>query len=113
VTSATQRLNGRVAVSTRALERTVTAVAATRLGVPFADVSVRLVDDAGLLGIAITGPLRLPPLRSPAPTAGALTRIAEARAQIRDDVTRIAGAQVRTVTVAITRAVVQQERRVR
>lgn len=106
-------IQGRVAVSARAMERTVLAIAASRLGVPAGDVRVRLTDDAGLLAIAVSGPMRLAPLRSPAPTAGALTRIAEARAGIREDVTRIAGTQVRTVTVAITRAVVQQERRVR
>ena len=104
--------NGRVAISTRAMERTVLAIAASRLGVPAADVSVRLTDDAGLLAIAVSGPMRLAPLRSPARTAGALTRIAEARAGIREDVTRIAGTEVRTVAVTITRAVVTQERRV-
>ena len=54
---------GRVSVTARALQRTVTAIAAGHLGVPVSDVAVRLVDDGGLLGIAVTGPLRLPPLR--------------------------------------------------
>ena len=104
---------GRVSVSTRALERTVTAVAAGHLGVPAGDVRVRLTDDAGLLAIAVSGPLRLAPLRSPVRGAGVLSRIAEARAGISDDVTRIAATGVRTVSVSITRAVVLEERRVR
>lgn len=104
---------GRIDVSARALERTVTAIAAGRLGVTAGDLSVRLADDAGLLGISITGPVRLPPLRSAAGGPGVLTRVAEARAGIRDDVIRIAGTEVRSVTVAVTRAVVLEEKRVR
>ena len=104
---------GRVSVTARALQRTVTAIAAGHLGVPVGDVSVRLVDDAGLLGIAITGPLRLPPLRSPNRGSGALTRVQAARQGIRSDVASIAGTAVGSVSVSITRAIVIAEKRVR
>jgi len=104
---------GRVSVTARALQRTVTAIAAGHLGVPVADVSVRLVDDAGALGIAVTGPLRLPPLRSPNRGPGALTRLQAARQGIRTDVASIAGSTVGTVTVSVTRAIVIAEKRVR
>lgn len=104
---------GRVSVTARALQRTVAAIAAGRLGVPVSDVSVRLVDDAGLLGIAVTGPLRLPPLRSPSRGLGAVSRVQAARQGIRSEVAAIAGSTVGTVTVSITRAIVIAEKRVR
>lgn len=106
-------IGGRVDISARALERTVTAIAAARLGVPARDVSVRLADDSGLLSIAVTAPVRLPPLRSMSAGAGIPARIVDARSGIRADVTTIAGAQVGTVGVSITRALVVEERRVR
>jgi len=104
---------GRVSVTARALQRTVTAIAAGHLGVPVSNVSVRLVDDGGLLGIAVTGPLRLPPLRSPNRGSGAVSRVQVARADIRSDVASIAGSAVGSVTVTITRAIVIAEKRVR
>jgi len=106
-------VGGRVAITAHALERTVTAIAATRLGVAAKDVTVRLTDDSGLLAVDIASPLGVPSLRS---TRGGPTvpeRIVDARRGIRDDVTRIAGAQVGTVALSITRAHLIEERRVR
>ena len=103
---------GRVAVSARALEHTIAAIAAGHLGVAVKDVSIKLTDDAGLLSIAVTGPLRLSPLRSPNRGPGVLARIAAARAGIRDDVTTIAGSKVGRVSVTVSRAVLLEEKRV-
>ena len=106
-------IQGRVDISARALERTVVAIAASHLGVPTKEVSVRLADDSGLLSIAISAPVRLPPLRSPSRGAGIPARIVDARSGIRADVTTIAGAVVGTVGVSITKAHVVEERSVR
>jgi hypothetical protein len=111
--SSVVEIGGRVAISARALERTVTAIAAARLGVSPRDVTVRLTDDAGLLAIAVSGPVRLAPLRSPRRGEGIPARILDARAGIRDDVTAIAGAHVGTVAVSLTRVQLSEERRVR
>jgi hypothetical protein len=105
-------VDGRIAVTTRALQRTVTAIAAERLGVPAKDVSVTLTDDRGLLSIAVTGPLRVAPLRDPQRGAGVLTRIENARVGIRDDVTEILGSRVGLVSVSVSRAVILEEKRV-
>lgn len=106
-------MNGRVAVTTRALERTVTAIAAGRLGVPVRDVSVTLSDDRGLLSIAVTGPMRVAALRDPQRGPGVMTRIETARLGIRDDVTTILGSAVGRVSVHVSRAVIVHEKRVR
>ena len=106
-------VGGRVAVTARALERTITAIAAERLGVAASEVSIRLMDDAGLLSVTVAGPVRLPPLRAADRGSALPARILAARTGIRDDVTRIAGSHVGTVGVTITRAQVVEERRVR
>ena len=106
-------VEGRVAVSTRALERTVSAIAAGRLGVPVRDVVIRLTDDRGLLSIAVTGPLRVGALRDPQRGPGVMTRIATAREGIREDVTSILGSTVGRVSVTVSRAVILEQKRVR
>ena len=105
-------MNGRVSVTTRALERTVAAIAAARLGAPIADVSIRLTDDAGLLAVAVTGPLTAPPLRAPSETRGMRTRVDTLRDGIREDVEAIAGSRVGRVSVKVSRAIISEERRV-
>ncbi len=105
-------IDGRVAVTARALERTVTAIAAERLGVPRRDVSITLADDRGLLSISVTGPLRVAALREPRRGPGVLTRIETARTAILDDVTRILGSTVGLVSVTVSRAVILDEKRV-
>jgi hypothetical protein len=105
-------VDGRVAVTTRALERTVTAIAADRLGVPAKDVKITLTDDRGRLSVAVTGPLRVAALRDPQRGPGVLTRIATARSGIRDDVTTILGSTVGTVSVTVSRAVILENKRV-
>ncbi|TBN58199.1 hypothetical protein EYE40_12805 [Glaciihabitans arcticus] len=109
----TEHFDGRVSISARALERTVTAIAASRLGVAASEVNVRLTDDSGLLAVAVAAPIGIPPLRSTNPGRALPERIVDARSQIRDDVTRIAGATVGTVALTITRARMLEERRVR
>jgi len=106
-------LGGRVAISTRALERTVTAIAASRLGVSSSDVKIRLMDDAGLLSVAVSAPVRMPPLRANTSGETLPARVLAARAGIREDITRIAGAHVGTVGVTVTRVNLEVERRVR
>ena len=104
---------GRVSVTSRALERTITAISAARLGVAAGEVRVRLSDDSGLLSVAVSGPVRVPPLAARETGESLPARIRAARSGIRDDVTRIAGAQVGTVALSITRAHLIEERRVR
>ena len=106
-------LGGRVAITAHALERTVTAIAASRLGVAATDVRVRLSDDSGLLAVSIAGPVGVPSLRSTRSGPTVPQRILDARSGIRDDVTRIAGAHVGTVALTITRAQLVEERRVK
>jgi hypothetical protein len=105
-------MEGRVAVTTRALERTVTAIAAGRLGVPIHDVSIRLTDDRGRLSVDVTGPMRVAALRDPQRGPGVLTRIATAREGIRDDMTTILDSTVGKVSVTVSRAVITEEKRV-
>ena len=113
VAVAVAELGGRVAISTRALERTVTAIAASRLGVSSSDVKIRLMDDAGLLSVTVSAPVRMPPLRANTSGETLPARVLAARAGIREDITRIAGAHVGTVGVTVTRVNLEVERRVR
>jgi hypothetical protein len=105
-------VNGRVSIATRALERTVAAVAAERMGVPIKDVTIRLSDDSGLLSVAVTGPLAVRPLRSPLGSGGLRTRVDALREGIRTDVSSIAGSTVSRVAVEVSRAIIIDERRV-
>jgi len=102
---------GRVSVTSRALERTITAISAARLGVAAGEIKIRLSDDSGLLSVAVSGPVRISPLASES-NESLPAKIRAARSEIRDDVTRIAGAHVGTVGVTITRALVLEKRRV-
>lgn len=101
---------GRIAITARALERTVTAVSARHLRVPVSDIGVRLSDERGELAVSVTSPLSVEPLA--ASRTGAVTRTQDARAAIAKDVTAITGSTVRTVTVRLTRAIVIESERV-
>ena len=109
---------GRVSISSRALERTTAAIAAGALRVPVATVRVTLADQAGLLGVTVTAPLRTSPLRSSvpggsAPDDGMVTRVQAARRGIREELTTISGRTVGRVDVTIARADIREEKRVR
>jgi len=104
---------GLSSISSRALERTAGAVAAGALGVDVSAVRVRLADESGELGVSVTAPLRVAALRSDVPSEGILTRVQAARHGIRDELSAITGRSIGTVSVAITRADIRQEMRVR
>jgi len=108
-----EELGGRVAITARALERTITAIAASRLGVTSSEVKIRLMDDAGLLSVAVSAPVRMPPLRANVTGQTLPARVLAVRAGIREDITRIAGAHVGTVGVTITHVNLEKETRVR
>ena len=103
---------GRTAISRRALERTVGAIAAQHLEVEPSSVDVRLSDDAGLLAVAIASPARIEALGGTSPGSGVLSRTNIARPLIRDEVTRLTGSTVSSVSVRVTRAEITENRRV-
>ena len=103
---------GRTDVAARALERTVAAASARHLRVPLRDVRITLTDAAGLLGISVVAPLRLPPLSSSADVK-LLTRGDETRSKIRHDVEALTGRDVGPIALRLTRAVVLHEKRVK
>ena len=104
-------LPGRVSITPRALEHTAAAIAAGHLGVDRSKVSVRLSDIRGQLAVAITSPLRVPPLgREPA--VGMVTRSQVAREAISRDLTRIGGSTVGTVTLRVTGVTIWESSRV-
>jgi len=102
---------GRVAITERALERTVMAIAAGHLRVPVKAVRVQLADDAGLLAVAVTAPVRTAPLRAPGRGDGMVTVVQGARSGIRDDITTITGRTVSRVSITVSRAEVFEEKR--
>jgi len=104
---------GRVAITERALERTVMAIAAGHLRVPITAVRVQLADDAGLLAVAVTAPVRTAPLRAPGRGDGMVTVVQGARSGIRDDITIITGRTVSRVSITVSRAEVFEEKRAR
>jgi len=104
---------GLVAITSKALERTAVAVAADVLGVAVSTVRVTLADEAGVLGVRVSAPLRVAGLRSGQPSDGILTRVQAARFGIRQQLTAITGREIGRVNVAITRADVKEETRVR
>jgi hypothetical protein len=104
---------GRVDITARALERSVTAIASRMLEVPLSDVSVTLVDEAGLLGIRIVAPLRLPSLRDAAASGmHLLDRGQDARTGIRVAAGSQTGRDIGTVSIRFSRAIVSRARRV-
>ena len=90
-------LPGRVTVSSRALERIFSAVAAETLGAPARQVSARLSDDSGRLRVDVTGPAARPSGDDSLVAVGARTR-----ERVRDDGGRITGSVVGDVGLRIT-----------
>lgn len=110
---------GRVAISSRALERTTVAIAAGALRVAPSTVRVTLADEAGLLGVSVTAPLRTTALRSSSPSTstppadGIVTRVQAARRDIRSELAELAGREIGRVNITIARADIREEKRVR
>jgi hypothetical protein len=100
-------------VSARALHRVVTAIAADELDVRPKEVSVHLADDRGMLAVTVTSPLRVAALDGQRDQAGMLARCAGARDRIQSRTRDIAGSDVRSVALRISRAAIRPERRVR
>ena len=107
-----ESVQGRTDVAARALERTVAATSARHLRVPLRDVRITLTDAAGLLGISIVAPLRLPPLSGSADVR-LMKRSDDARSDIRVDVEALTGRKVGPIALRLTRAVVLHEKRVK
>ena len=103
---------GRTAIAPRALELVARGVAADRLAVDVANVSIRLGDTNGLLAVAVTAPVRSAPLGSRRTGQGLVTRSEQARADIAYDIARLTGSEVGNVTLRITGVQIEKERRV-
>lgn len=75
---------GHTRISPAALRHTVETIAAQAFGVPPTDVSARLDDDSGRLGVSVSVPLALPSLLEPGTEAGRslFDRSREARSAI-------------------------------
>lgn len=105
---------GRVDVTARALERAVTAIAASELDVPVSDVSVTLTDERGRLGVAVVAPIRVAPLSELAASGMRLIdRAQESRAGIRTRSEQLTGREIGEVSIRLSKAIVSTPRRVR
>lgn len=112
---------GHVRITSRALDRVVSAAAAEALGVSPRDVRATLADRRGELVLSVTGPVRLPALdRVSADPAvvdryggGLLERAEAARAVIRDRVGFLSGAVIGRIDLRFTSARTEAEGRVR
>jgi uncharacterized alkaline shock family protein YloU len=112
---------GRTTVSSRALERVVSAVTADTFGVTARAVHVDLTDRNGLLALQIRTPTWVASLdrvkREPAVVEASggtlIQRTINAQTTIRERVTELSGAQIAHVTVQLTGINTQEERRVR
>jgi hypothetical protein len=113
----TQSPRGRTHISTRAMTRLVSAVAAESLGVKPSQVSVNLADSAGRLDLSVRAPIRVLPLDAvEAATDGAedesiLARSEQAQQHIRGTVGELTGADIAGVTVRLTSARIRLPRR--
>jgi hypothetical protein len=116
----TDARRGRNRITARALDRVATAVAADELGVRPKTVSVATSDDAGMLELVVSSPVRIPSLtrvsRDPAVverTGGTLLeRAGRAQDGIRGRVTELTGSGVSRVTVRLTGVSIVEEKRV-
>lgn len=102
---------GRTAIAPRALELVARGVAADRLAVDVAKVSIRLGDTNGFLAVAVTAPVRSEPLGSHR-SEGLISKTEQARADIAYDIARLTGSEVGNVTLRITGVQIENERRV-
>jgi hypothetical protein len=103
---------GQNSISSRALQKVVTAIAADELRVAPKDVAVKLTDDRGLLAVAVASPLRLAGLGKHPDQPGILARCQAARVGIQSRTGEITGSRVRTVAIRVTKANILEERRV-
>jgi len=109
---------GRTDITSRAMTRVVSAVAAESLGVRPSQVTVDLADAAGRLDLTVRTPIRVLPLDAvdTAADAGAddsiLARTEHAQHQIRGTVGELTGADIAGVTVRLTSARIRLPRRV-
>ena len=112
---------GRTTVSSRALERVVSAVTADTFGVTARVVHVNLSDRHGLLALRIRTPTWVASIdhvkRDPAVVEASggtlIQRTINAQTTIRERVTELSGAQIAHVTVQLTGISTQEEGRVR
>lgn len=109
---------GRTRVTSRALSRIVSAVAAEALGVPTAHLSVDLQDERGMLGVSISTHTPMIALRRVRGDGGfrgdsLLERSESAQQLLRDRVRVLTGSQVDRVTIRFTGARTRPETRVR
>ncbi|WEO77425.1 hypothetical protein BJQ94_19075 [Cryobacterium sp. SO2] len=117
VPPATQR--GLTHISSRAMTRVVSAVAADALGIAPSQVSVDLADAAGRLDVTVRAPIRVLPLdrADSAPDAqgedSILARAEQSQHHIRGAVGELTGADIAGVTVRLTSARIRLPRRVR
>ncbi|MEY9950678.1 putative alkaline shock family protein YloU [Leifsonia sp. EB34] len=112
--------HGRTRVTSRALDRIVTAVTADALDVDPQHVRVELADSAGALALHVSTPIgvvALPRITADpgvvARTGGnVLQRARNAQEQIRTSVAELTGSEIATVVVHLTGATIQAEARV-
>ncbi|ANP74683.1 hypothetical protein [Cryobacterium arcticum] len=115
-----QHRRGSTRITTRAMTRVVSAVAADALGVRPSQVSVRLADADGGLDLTVRAPIRVVPLHdSPLDTAAEtpadgtiLDRTDRAQRRIRGTVADLTGAQIAGVVVRLTGARIRRPDRV-
>jgi uncharacterized alkaline shock family protein YloU len=112
---------GRTRITSKALNRVVSAVTGDALGVDSGRVGVDLADRDGLLGLTVTTPIRvvsLARIESDASVVGRsggtiIDRSRQAQETIRDRVTEITGSSIDSVTVKVSGVDIQPEERVR
>lgn len=112
---------GRTRITSRALNRVVSAVTAEELGVDARKVSVELEDHGGALALTVRAPIHVISLvramDDPSSIARAggsvLDRAAQAQENIRSRVQLMTGSSISRVVLRITSAEIKQERRVR
>jgi len=98
---------GRVSLSSKAIERTLGALAAEELGVPADTSGVRLHDAGGRLGVAVTAPVALGRGRTVLAAAEAAQR------RVLADGPTLTGAQISTARIRVTGLHDAEPRRVR
>jgi hypothetical protein len=111
---------GRTDITSRALNRVAAAVAADALGISVSEVRIEFADLDGLLGVGVRAPVRIVTLNrvrsSPGivqRTGGTLIeRAAVAQRIIDERVTHLSGRKIAHVTVRLTDANIQDDRRV-
>jgi uncharacterized alkaline shock family protein YloU len=112
---------GRTRITSKALNRVVSAVTADALGVDAGHVGVELADRTGALALVVTTPIRVVSLdrvRSDSSVVmrsggSILDRADRAQAIIRDRVTTLTGSEIARVTVKVSGVTIQPEERVK